>query len=191
MKTILTIDFDIIMGPSIELYNNIVKEQFWETNNQGNNSLLNFVQADLNLYRKITDFILKAKTEQNIPIYFITNHHEIIQYIPKEEELVLINIDHHHDCGYEKDKSHITCGNWVYYLKTYYKLLKYIWIHNPNSIINSKEISNMINLDIDINYINFNNYLNVDYIVISFSPEWIPINYRPLFKIWSDLIDFY
>ena len=26
MKTILTIDFDIIMGPSIELYNNIVKE---------------------------------------------------------------------------------------------------------------------------------------------------------------------
>ena len=31
--------------------------------NQGNNSLLNFVQADLNLYRKITDFILKAKTE--------------------------------------------------------------------------------------------------------------------------------
>ena len=105
--------------------------------------------------------------------------------------MILINIDHHHDCGYEKDKSHITCENWVYYLKTYYKLLKYIWIHNPNSIINSKEISNMINLDIDINYINFNNYLNVDYIVISFSPEWIPINYRPLFKIWSDLIDFY
>ena len=53
MKNILTIDFDIIMAPCIELYNNMVPEMDWDIMTDFPQGQL--FNADLNLYQFLTN----------------------------------------------------------------------------------------------------------------------------------------
>ena len=76
-------------------------------------------------------------------IIFIDCHHNIINYLPKDN-ISLVNIDHHHDIVNGSNfihKNKLNEGNWVSYL-AYKKYLKdYIWINNINSLINNEVIS--------------------------------------------------
>ena len=115
METIITIDFDIIMWPSIELYNHIIdgyidKIQILEQEIP----LLKYANADLELYKKLTEYLVQKKKEK-IPIEFIDSHEQVLNYIKTPS--VVINIDHHHDLGYNEfqwDDKEIVCGNWAY-----------------------------------------------------------------------------
>lgn len=112
METILTIDFDIIMWPSIELYNHFVNgddDNMWDI--ETDFPLLQYANADLELYYKLTNFLLKYK-EKNIKFIFINSHDEILKYINSPSTMV--NIDHHHDLGYEEyhwQCKDLLCGN--------------------------------------------------------------------------------
>ena len=129
---IVSIDFDIIMAPSIEFYNNMVR-----TRSLFNDPLLQVCNADLEHYRRLTDWLIKNKKNDNVVI--IKSHERIVNHISGPED-VIINIDHHHDLGYdfhtnEEDKiTKINCGNWAEYLLSNNLIKKYVWINNENSI---------------------------------------------------------
>ena len=57
MKNILTIDFDIIMGPSIDLYNDKIPMFNWNELFE-NNNLFKFLQFDAIHYKRLTNFII-------------------------------------------------------------------------------------------------------------------------------------
>lgn len=192
MKKILTIDFDIIMNPSIDLYND---------SDLGVDEFLNkfdfipVISADLNLYRDLTEIVLKYINN----ITFIYDHHDIVDFLKDEEEpFELYNIDYHHDIGYEeKNKWHIPLsendyheGNWVRYLYNINKIQKYIWYKSYYSSSPDAEIEKYLTEEHLIHNTNielFTKEIEFDRVYISLSSEWVPEYYRTLYYLWEDL----
>lgn len=175
MMKILTIDFDIIMAPSIQSYNGLVNDIEWDRFEELNPA------ANLAFYERLTNWLLDNMTLENTK--FINSHEEILGFIPEGEEVEIYNIDHHHDCGYHGSADEpLNCGNWVAKIPN---LKKYTWINDANSDINTT--TKLINGYIDFEYYDLKYLPKPDLIVICYSKEWIPPRYRRLFKIWQKI----
>lgn len=73
MKNIVTIDFDIIMAPCINLYNDLVPRISW--NDFKVFPQMQLLTADLNHYQKLTNWILKiSKKLSPTDIVVIEDH---------------------------------------------------------------------------------------------------------------------
>ena len=135
MDKILTIDFDIFLYKDLPLYNNLINtensfDEFLQTF-----PLLENVRFDINLYNKLTIFLEKIfSNTKKENIFFCKNHEDVVKFNYNNNFFDLINIDHHHDLGYNMSKK-LYCGNWVEKLIRTKKIHKYIWIKNPNSSI--------------------------------------------------------
>lgn len=193
METIITIDFDIIMWPSIELYNNFINGDIDNMRNITQQMpLLNYANADLELYKKLTNYLLKLK-EQNVNFVFINSHEQILNEI--SNKCNLINIDHHHDLGYGisqwKDKI-IACGNWAYWAIQKDLIKSYIWLHDPMStkisIDENYSISEKASISTNIIMeMKLNEFIIPSKIIICSSYSWIPIHIRPLYELWEQI----
>ena len=191
---IVTIDFDIIMRPSIESYNYFINEEGCGID-QLEEEFVHFqnCQADLSIYKFLTDFILNVESEK---IFFISSHKDILQFV--NDSIDLINIDHHHDLGYSNESYsevfEISCGNWVEQLYREDKLKSYTWIHNQNSL---PLIGDQAKIDNDLILSDENEmkkYLNnlaqhTDSLIICSSFPWVPSIYRPLFDTWHSICE--
>ena len=182
---VVSIDFDIIMAPSIELYKSFEQPKLYE------DYYTNLFNADLIIYNKLTNWLL-----DNIPnlnkndIYFIESHEQIIDVLPKDNNICLINIDHHHDLGYgppeelDKDNLPLNCGNWGLYLLKNNLINDYTWIKNGNSIksfYNKYYYNQKYFYDLDLSR------LKPDKIIICLSTPWVPERYHTLFNLWIDI----
>ena len=191
---IVTIDFDIIMRPSIESYNYFINEDGCGID-QLEQEFVHFqnCQADLSIYKLLTDFILNVESEK---IFFISSHKDILQFV--NDSVDLINIDHHHDLGYSNESCseafEISCGNWVEQLYREDKLKSYTWIHNQNSL---PLIGDQAKIDNDLILSDENEmkkYLNnlaqhTNSLIICSSFPWVPSIYRPLFNTWHSICE--
>ena len=198
MKKILTIDFDIIMAPSIELYNEKVPSNSWE--NLLQDPYMKLLIADMTHYQRLTNYIIDILPylKQN-QIHFINSHENVAKYIDDNEIYDIINIDHHHDIGYSSedldgDCKELNCANWVKYLWERRKINSYYWIHNKNSKIFNEEYQNKF--PELINGTNFEDYilskdLIPDELIICFSRPWVPNNYQSLYYLWMDIVNKY
>ena len=136
MDKILTIDFDIFLYKDLPLYNNLINtensfDEFLQTF-----PLLENVRFDINLYNKLTivlEIIFLNTKKENI--FFCKNHEDVVKFTYNNNFFDLINIDYHHDLGYNNMNQNLYCGNWVKELIKTKKIHKYIWIKNPNSSI--------------------------------------------------------
>ena len=179
---IVSIDFDIIMAPSIEFYNNLLsmKPPILE------DPLMKVCRADFIHYHRLTKWLhQKIQFIDKENIIFIKSHEMINDYV-EGDDITLYNIDHHHDLGYKRaDNAKINCGNWALHLLKEKKINKYIWINNENSDIGLIE-----SVDFESQSLRaFNlNTLKPDKIIICFSPEWIPQQFHPLYYLWIDLV---
>ena len=63
---ILSIDFDAIMGPSIEIYNNHMGSNCTCENFEKFYPLMKYVNADLMAYRILTNFLIKIGVSEEI-----------------------------------------------------------------------------------------------------------------------------
>ena len=198
MYNIVTIDFDIIMAPSIMLYNNMVGPGKWEEDFM-NNPQLALSTADLQHYQVLMQWLLKTvpvMSKENI--HFIFDHEKIINFLPEtEDDIIITNIDHHHDVVYEDShkkekitKDNLTCGNWVKYIADNKNLLRYNWICNGNSERVDKNFAHLVTSTVDLREYNFNNLSTPDCLIICLSPFWIPPTYRPLFYTILDVCNF-
>lgn len=179
---IVSIDFDIIMAPSIEFYNNLVSyEDLFD------NELMRICNADLIHYSRLTVWLLKEINRlTDNDIIFIKSHDSIIKCLEQNPNITLFNIDHHHDLGYtgETDEP-INCGNWAKYLLNNHLIKNYIWINNENSV-SPKHYKEKYGME-TLKSFNLDN-LEADKIIICLSPEWVPPQYRHLFFLWMDIV---
>lgn len=183
---IVTIDLDIIMEPSIQYYNNIQNRQkaFHEP-------IMQNCQANLDTYNKISVWLYNtAKIISEDNIVFIESHEQILNHIPDNEKFFLINIDHHHDLGYDNEekiileKKDVNCGSWGRYLLNNNLINAFIWIGNKNSDKFGSDGAAYHYID------NFNlDNLKADKIIICLSPDWVPNQYHPLFFNWMNALN--
>lgn len=191
MKTILTIDFDIIMAPSINLYNDIVPGSSWDSLLR--NPHMQLLTIDTIHYQRLTQLILKLFNQMKKEnIHFINSHEHVADYIKNDDEYSIVNIDHHHDICYNpKDKENkcneLTCANWLKWLKENRQIKRYLWIHNKNSAVPADEVKDLMDNDIAIEDFDLNGLAVPDELVICLSPSWVSPDYRNLFYTWMDI----
>ena len=188
IKNIITIDFDIIMAPSIELYNHIVCAQISVNSIANCNSLMKYCNADLEIYKIISFYLFKLfedLKEENI--HFIFDHHQIWNYLEENTIYNVYNIDHHHDYGYPDANPELYCGNWVLKMEESNKLNKYIWITDYSSdLFPNEKYERILLSDIDLN-----DLPKPDELIICASFQWIPEQFFPLFDFWLIFYNLY
>lgn len=191
MKTVITIDFDIIMAPSINLYNNDVPRATWDI--LLNSPYMQLLTIDSWHYQRLTQFILKCFSQMDKEnIHFINSHEHVVNCIRDNEEYSIVNIDHHHDVCYnpkdiENKCDELTCANWLKWLRENKIIRRYLWIHNKNSTMPADDIKDMVDTEITIEDFDLDKLAVPDELVICLSPSWVPPNYRDLFFIWMDI----
>lgn len=193
METIVSIDFDVIMWKSIELYNNFIEGNIDEMAKiEEDIPLLKYANADLELYAKLTSYLLEL-TKHNTQFIFIDSHEEVLNYLTTPCKL--INIDHHHDLGYSPHHwgvEEILCGNWVYWGIKKKLINTYIWLHGfmetPITIADEykKELTIPI-IESNIIEMDMSHFSIPSKVIICASYSWIPTAIRPLYTIWKEL----
>lgn len=192
MNTVVTIDFDIIMAPSINLYNNLVPANSWEKLEE--DPYFKLLKIDGIHYQKILNYIMKCiLVLPKEHIHFIEDHGQVVRYI--KEKCNLINIDHHHDVGYGEDlekQESPTCANWVRHLYKTNLLNSYTWINNDNS--DQIPPNNKMNISItiqDLHSFDLDTLIIPNELIICLSEPWTPPYIRPLFYTIMDICNKY
>jgi hypothetical protein len=143
------------------------------------NHQLALSQADHQHYQTIIQWLLKVVPEMATNnIHFIMDHEHILNFLPEtEKDIILTNIDHHHDILYEEQhkekpitKENLTCGNWVKYIADNKNLIRYTWICNGNSVPVDNCAKHLLTTQIDFREYNFNRLAKPDCLVICLSP---------------------
>ena len=188
MKTIVTIDFDIIMQPSIEAYNSYAFKPWDDKIDDA--PILDFCKCNCDIYQRLTNYLFQViKKLSKEQIHIINGHHHILNYLPKEKT-TLYNIDHHHDIQCEIDyNKDLHCENWVLEYLKLNNLNKYYWIHNENSKMPTKsEQDKLINQKLTFQKSSLED-IQPDLLILCLSPEWVPPYYYPLFHLWLDILN--
>lgn len=195
-KKILTIDFNIIMYPCIQLYTNSNNDNEyinWEILQKQLN-INNFLGYDANTLELLAILIHNAY-KNNIPIVALKNQSELITILNDDNEnnkdvnYDITNIDFFSDiCDNENDI--VNCDmfdkfydhTWIHYLQIKNKTNNLTWIKAPNSPL--PQLSTTIFKEIlplsTLKSIDISTY---DKIYLSLSPNIIPYNFYHLFKI--------
>ena len=199
LQKILTIDFDIVMGPSIQLYNDIINDNKGIDKIIKQYPLLEYtLTGDFFVYEALTRELVKFfKNLSAKDICFIREHHSIINELKSVDEYILYNVDHHHDLGYNTTRptSKIIrpdCGNWVKYLYDQGKIKEYVWICNENSDFPMNGLEKTYLKDwAYIKETDFRNFKDINKLIICNSPQWVPPNFQALFMSWIGLAEEY
>ena len=202
---VLSIDFDWVMEPCIEVYNdfacgrNIIGAAgTWDEIQKKIPAIHSLnLEMDYTKYQELYNLILQVIHDNpNLKIAIRLTHDEIVPIILSlfqntEYNLSIINIDHHHDLGYANDSyQQCGCANWVAYLSRSKQIpqLSYQWIHNLNSEMRYNEsIPSTLMQQNSTQLININT-TNIDLLFLCASWEWVPLKYGPLFEILHQTI---
>ena len=188
-KQIITIDFDVIMAPSIIFYNPLVPHTEWD-------DILSYpmgqaLQADYGLYYKLTEFLMYiTKNLSANQIHFITNHEQVVNFLDSNETYNIINIDHHHDMGYGNSRNpdaDLNCSNWVKILMDKEQCVSYTWIRNENSETDP-EIENIYHNKI-LREVDLYQLPVPEQLFIVVSPEWVPPQFTYLLDCWFVILN--
>lgn len=192
MKQIVSIDFDIIMAPSINLYNNLVPGIDWEALEK--DPYFQILKIDTIHYQKIFNYVMYCI--QYLPkenIHFIEDHSQIVNYVT--DKCDLINVDHHHDIGYGddiKEQEKPTCANWVLYLYENNLINTYTWINNDNSdLIPTENKADMLMSICGLQNFELLSLEVPDELILCLSEPWTPPYIRPLFYTIMDICNRY
>ena len=191
MTNIISIDFDICMWQDIQIYNDSISSASRDSVDRlvKTMPLLGYVRFDAHAYRAITNILIEAKQligKDNI--HFIIDHEEILQYLPKDKEFNLYNIDHHHDMGYEeKIGVRPQCGDWVCHAYDKYPMKKYYWVSDDLGVEPDTDKYEVQRLR--VNSFSYHNILPETFkVIVCLSPTWVPSQFYPLYDLLHDLM---
>lgn len=195
---VVTIDFDIIMRPSISFYNDMVDIENPFKDYIEEFSYLTNIPADLYIYDYITRYITKTMVGGCRKVYFINSHEsaaKILKELSIEKPVTLYNIDHHHDLGYDMEEfdwkkpvATSNVGNWIKYCKDRRYIDKYYWVHNENSDMYPDEAKKYVTADYNLKDVNLDDEeFTPDALIICASYEWIPPMYHSLYLTWNSI----
>lgn len=202
---VLSVDFDFIMYPCINLYNDLCSEDENPTVGWDRIEAMINVEDKLTFDKKYYMFIYKLimqNVAQGAAFFAINNHQDIVDILHNrmmdvgcDVKFDLLNIDHHHDFMYNADKQDLldfdkyNCGNWYAYL--YYKgylddssgEAEVKWLGTPTSKpYNGPDNDKVKRLTIDVDGEEILKD-KFDLIVVCFSPQWTPHKYKYLYDI--------
>lgn len=204
-KTILSIDFDIIMYPCINLYNDDVEgnddpailwEELEDEYNLENYDLLSY---DAKVLLELGKLIFENKDK---PIYFIDSHEEIVDILKtqptyQDSKYNLYNVDFHHDLWYRPtdfkeitDKDKYDCSDWLGYLYLTKKIASMTWLKAPNSSMpNIDTYGGDFNLNI-LKIRDFKKLHEIDFDEVFFclSPQWVPRKYIVFYDLIRTMV---
>lgn len=194
MKTIVTIDFDIIMAPSIQLYNGLVPGYTWDDIFNMNLPYFELLTEDGYHFKRLTKYIIGLTRELNANQFsFIHSHENVIKVVKNDYDLRIINIDHHHDLGYAQpgtgEEQKYTCANWVKSLFEDNKCISYTWIHNENSEFPIEDQRKFLTKDYSLRHFNLDSIPLPDEVILCLSNPWVPPNLQNLFYTWIDILN--
>ena len=204
-KTILTIDFDIIMYPCLQIYNDLVGGDVNPTANweflKRERGLEPFIKYDANVLKMIGT-IIKHHRNKGSKFIVCEEHQQVVDYLKlsgtyDEDNFNIINIDFHHDIWYRPEDKNVlinfddyNCSNWLGYLLLKDKIETMSWYaayNSTNFFDNSyqqemplskfrlDELSDIYNQDC------------IDEIYFVLSPQWVPYEFHHLFDLIIDL----
>lgn len=194
---ILSIDFNYIMYPCIKLYSKYVNDEDNATLNweiiQNELGIENFLCYDGEVLKLISSLI-RRNQKNDVPLYLITNHKEIVDGISKltSDPIEITNIDWRHDISSTKNDienvsnfDKYNDSNWVGYLQTHGKLSKYTWIKARNSDDCPTDILDKLHLSCEVGTVRNIPELPNDYDAVYFclSPNQVPYKYKHLYEL--------
>lgn len=200
---VLSIDFDIIMAPDINLYNPLVSPS-----PEGDRTIDNLIEryphlmgcrADMQHYQAILNYIINNIETIDAEHIRVANSHEDIKHVLDLcENTHVYSVDHHHDLGYpmpddvpEEEAHMCTCANWGKVFLDDGTITKFTWINNMNSenpqVFNIAD-DNRIEVK-DLGNTILDELPQMDYLFLCLSPEWVPSQYHPLFFSLLDIIN--
>lgn len=199
MKNIVTIDFDIIMGPSIDGYNGLINEDMPMQLLASKFPYFGMAEADLYVYEYVTRYFtnIVKNIDDKDKIRFISTHDLVYHHCKnKTEKFNLINIDHHHDINYNDSWDNpiieINEGNWVKRLFDMNKINKYAWIGNSNSVmfdVDKCPFKDRIEMAVLRKYDLGELIDRTDELICCMSSAYIPPLYHPLFLTWRAIAE--
>ena len=202
---VLSIDLDYIMGPTIELYQQIFFDDhptfrwnklFTQTNFR--ESHLSIDQGNL-----VYCYHLFLKALKNNPLVSFGYDHDAILFgIKNYDKIDLINIDHHDDVLHADGScksleveymgvsqyDRVCEGNWIAWLHSKGKLNSCTWIHNENSDglkrndFHVKLLGDKYKTSLRQDY-KFEDY-NFDHVFVCLSPQYTPPNHWHYFSMF-------
>lgn len=189
MKTVLSIDFSIVMANNLPLVNRLVQEFYGIQNQLDYSPILNFLPLDLNIYESLTEVLYNQWSQnKDIKTHLVHGQEDTIHFlkeIKKEgEECRLIHIDYFPDL--EEYTDYLNNANWVKYAIDNNLIDELIWIKDKDS---SSELSPEYDIDTSLTIQNviFDLLPKADEIVISSSLEWILPKDEVLLSLWEFL----
>lgn len=197
MNKVVTIDFDIIMSPSIFLYNDYVPRSTWDfLLNNPYDPNMHLLRINANYYQRLFNFVMECtKVLPANKIHFCEDHGQTVNFITEKSDVV--NIDFHHDLGYPNGEDHInieecpTCANWVYYLNDKNLLNSYVWIHDIDRWDDPLEENQIDYLDYNLEEFDLATLFPIDELVIVLSEPWVPPYIQPLYFTLMDYCQSY
>lgn len=211
---ILTIDFDYIMSPCINLYNDMCSgnqnpTESWERI-EAERKINNHISYDATSICNIAIIIKYILTfNKECKFHVVKDHQDLIDVVgvnDSDDIYNVTNIDFHHDIYYrpedvvKMDYYHdYNCSNWLAYMYYIDKLNTYTWIKAANSDqVNldmfDDELKEKITIQPSVYLQDYTkscmaNKLDpkVDHIVFCLSPQWVPYRYHHLFYMLADI----
>tara|TARA_B100000131_G_scaffold213207_1_gene204978 strand:- start:3102 stop:3740 length:639 start_codon:yes stop_codon:yes gene_type:complete len=197
MKKILSIDIDYMMSPAIHIYDDWVDGHWvnatvqWEMINRKMGFIPGSCVKRENYLLRIFERALKNLDDPS-QVVFRKNHHEILDTIGNCNDLVIDNVDHHHDIFYSgwNSPQSLNEGNWVWWLDREERVEKYRWFGNKNSEVYDKSMP----FHCEYRQVFDRRYLPMsdpDFIFVCESPHWVPPECRVLFRKMQSHADIY
>lgn len=208
---VLSIDFDYIMFPCIRLYNDMCGggesgKVVWDAIEHVR-GIKEFLTFDRNAYKMISTLVIKNVLDEAI-FEPIQEHQELVDILKKyyydesKEEFThkfdLLNIDFHHDCGYNPDTiadaisfDEYSCADWITYLNAKEVIEGPVkWLKAPMSDLpdpNNEELK----VEIKTMAADKEDIMNEKYDIVVFclSPQWVPHDFRHLYDIIVDTVN--
>ena len=172
---ILSIDVDYAFSPDISRYDDFVEGSNLSTEEEWKIlSTRGFTKPKIN-EKKLKDLlcVFRQALKHTDDVFFIKNHHEIVEKLAQDCTYHIVNFDHHHDIFYPgwHDKKLLDEGNWVNWLDDLGLVSSYTWYRNSDS----EDLDAGVSLSCQYNeklYCN-DSLPRFDKIFVCSSPNWI------------------
>ena len=143
---VLSIDIDYAFSPTISAYDDFVEGSRISLDEQDKIFQQNQLPApEVNQEKlELLKNVMRSAVAKSSPIVIADHHHQILDFLPTQQQFSIVNFDHHHDIYYPGwhaiDK--LDEGNWVYFLKNS-DMISYTWIRNSDSENLPAEVGNL------------------------------------------------
>lgn len=199
-KKILTIDFDIIMYPCLQIYNDFVSgdanpTESWEflKRERGIEPFIRYDANTLNMIGKI----IKTQIDKGATLFSYKEHQEVVDRLKTNDSYEsdiysITNIDFHHDIWYRPDDKNIlinfddyNCSNWLGYLLLKEKIKDISWYKAHNSaLFFDREYDKEIPLQLyRLDEMQELLEQQFDEVYFILSPQWVPYEFQHLYDL--------